>query len=101
MYSILQFGGGEKKAANGVLAQIKNDEITRDDYKNCLENLEERFHVGTKIFQKNHQLYTANVLKKTLNPYNDKKYISFEDGEFTCFSYGHDKIHKFVQDYYS
>ena len=92
MYSILKFDGGEKKAANGVLEQVKNDKITHEDYKNCLLKWKTRFHEGTKIFQKGHQLYTANIVKKSLNPYNDKKYISFEGGEFTCFSYGHYKI---------
>jgi hypothetical protein len=98
MYSILKFGGGEKKAANGVLEQVKNDEITHEDYKNCLMKRKATLHEGTKIFQKKHQLYTATMVKKTLNPYNDKKYISYEDGEFTCFSYGHYKIdiHRFI-----
>ena len=60
MYSILKFDGGEKKAANGVLEQVKNDKITHEDYKNCLLKWKTRFHEGTKIFQKGHQLYTAN-----------------------------------------
>ena len=100
MYSILKFGGEEKKAANGVLEQVKNDEITHEDYRNCLLKWKARFHGGVKIFQKDHQLYTATMIKKTLNPFNDKKYISFEDGEFTCFSYGHYKIdlHRFIHD---
>ena len=92
MYSILKFGGKEKKAANGVLEQVKNDEITHEDYKNCLLRGKVTLHEGTKIIQKEHHLYTATMVKKTLNPYNDKKYISYEDGEFTCFSYGHYKI---------
>ena len=103
MYSILKFDGEEKKAAKGVLVQVKNDEITHEDYKQCLINWKPRFHEGTKIMQKSHQLYTANVAKKTLSPYNDKKYISYENEEFTCFSYGHYKIdtHKFVKDFFS
>ena len=92
MYSILTASGKEKKAANGVLTQVKNDVITHEDYKNVLLNQEVRFHEGTKIFQQDHQLYTADVIKKSLSPYNDKKWIKMDDGEFTCYSYGHYKI---------
>ena len=31
--------------------------------------------------------------KKSLSPYNDKKWITYNDGEFTCYSYGHYKIY--------
>ena len=30
--------------------------------------------------------------KKSLNPYNDKRWITYNDGEFTCYSYRHYKI---------
>ena len=89
MYSILKEGGKEKKTAKGVLEQVKNDIITHEDYKNCLRKQEVRFHEGTKIFQKDHQLYTVDVAKKSLSPYNDKKWITCEDGNYTCYSYGH------------
>ena len=99
MYSILIDEKVEKKAAKGVLAQVKNDQITHKDYKDCLLNQGAMFHEGTKIFQKNHQLYTANIAKKTLSPYNDKKYIYLVDDEYTCYSYGNYNIdlHKFVE----
>ena len=51
-----------------------------------------RFHAGTKIHSKNHDLYTVDISKKSLSPYNDKKWITYDDGEFTCYSYGHYKI---------
>jgi hypothetical protein len=92
MYSILKAGGKEKKAANGILAQVKNDVITHEDYREVLINQKVRFHGGTKIHQEEHQLYTVDVAKKSLSPYNDKKWITYNDGEFTCYSYGHYKI---------
>ena len=93
MYSILIFGGDTKKAANGVFNQIKNDEITHDDYKECLIYQEPRFHEGMKILQIDHQLFTAMVAKKTLNPYNDKKYIYLDDeNDYKSLSYGHYKL---------
>ena len=81
-----------KKAANGILAQVKNDVITHEDYREVLINQKVRFHGGTKIHQEEHQLYTVDVAKKSLSPYNDKKWITYNDGEFTCYSYGHYKI---------
>ena len=81
-----------KKTAKGVLEQVKNDIITHEDYRNCLLNQEVRFHEGTKIFQNKHQLYTIDVAKKSLSPYNDKKWITCDDGHYTCYSYGHYKI---------
>ena len=52
-------------------------------------------HEGKKIFQKDHQLYSANLKKITLNPYNDKKWIEFKNGVFSCYSYGNKKIRKY------
>ena len=92
MYSILKAGGKEKKAANGVLTQVKNDVITHEDYRDVLIDQKVRFHGGTKIHHEEHQLYTVDVAKKSLSPYNDKKWITYNDGEFTCYSYGHYKI---------
>ena len=92
MYSILKYGGEEKKAANGVLEQVKKREITHEDYLKCLKELEARYHQGMKIMQKDHQLYSVNIVKKSLNPYNDKKYIFLDDGNFTCYSYGNFRI---------
>ena len=51
-------------------------------------------HEGRKIFQKDHKLYIANIKKITLNPFNDKKWITYDNGIFTCYSYGNKKIGK-------
>ena len=51
-----------------------------------------RFHTGTRIIQKAHELFTADVTKKTLSPYNDKNWIIFKNDEYITYSYGHYKI---------
>ena len=51
-----------------------------------------RFHTGTRIVQKDHELFTADVTKKTLSPYNDKNWITFHNGKYISYSYGHYKI---------
>ena len=48
-------------------------------------------HKGTKIVNKNHNLYTADVKKITLSPFNDKKYILQDGEEYTTFSFAHYK----------
>ena len=97
MYSILKDDEQEKKAANGVPGQVKNDLISHFDYREVLLDKLLRFHTATRIIQKNHELYTADVTKKTLSPYNDKNWITFEDGEYISYSYGHYKIEEYEQ----
>ena len=92
MYSMRLGNGEEKKTAKGVLSEIKNNQITHDDYKTVLFHKHEMTHIGTKICQKDHQLYTANVKKISLSPFNDKKYIIWDGLEYTTFSFGHHKI---------
>ena len=97
MYSILKDDGQEKKAANGVQGQVKNDLISHLDYRDVLLDMKVRFHTGTRIIQKNHEIFTADVTKKTLSPFNDKNWIIFEDGEYISYSYGHYKIEEYEQ----
>jgi hypothetical protein len=46
----------------------------------------------SRIMQENHKLYTVEVEKKSLSPFNDKKWVSREGDNFICYSYGHYKI---------
>ena len=91
MYSLRMLDGAEKKVAKGVLSEIKNKQITHENYKTVLFNKQEMTHTGTKICQKDHQLYTADIKKTSLSPYNDKKYIIWNGVEYTTLSFGHYK----------
>ena len=44
-------------------------------------------HTGSKILQVKHQLYTADVRKVSLSPFNDKKWITREGDKFTSNSF--------------
>ena len=94
MYSIKTASDDEKKTGNGILQQVKKNLITHEDYRNSLLNQEVRYHKWTKIFQRKHNLHTVDIAKRTLNPYNDKRWITFQDGVYTCYSHGHYKIRK-------
>jgi len=80
MYSIMNYDGGNKKTGNGIAGQVKKDQITHQDYRDSLLNQQVRYHLATKIMQKEHNLHTVDFAKKTLNPYNDKRWISYKDG---------------------
>ena len=88
MYSILNYDGANKKTAKGVITQIKKHQITHEDFKRSLFEKKQYMHCGTKILQDKHQLYTADVNKVTLNPFNDKKWITREGDNFISYSFG-------------
>ena len=74
MYSILNVDGANKKTAKGVITQVKNEQISHEDFKTSLFEKKTFIHRGTKIVQDKHQLCTADVTKVTLSPFNDKKW---------------------------
>ena len=89
MYSMLPKLGGKKAAAKGVNNMITKRVLTHTDYKECLMDSIEMFHPDMKIQHKNHQLETSNNMKKSLSPYNDKKWIKTQDNSFITYSFGH------------
>ena len=88
MYSILNYDGMNKKTAKGVITQVKNHQITHEDFKTSLFEKKQFMHTGFKIVQDRHKLYTVDVNKVTLSPFNDKKWITRENNTFTCYSFG-------------
>ena len=42
--------------------------------------------------QENHKLYTVEMEKKSLNPFNDKKWVSRDGDDFISYSFGHYKM---------
>ena len=60
-----------------------------DDYQKSLFQTESSSFTGKKIMQKEHGLYIAEIRKKGLCPYNDKKYIQRCNNIFETKSFGH------------
>ena len=83
MYSILNCDGANKKTAKGVITQVKNEQISHEDFKTSLYEKKTFIRTGTKIVQHKHKLCTADVTKVTLCPFNDKKWIMIYGYEFT------------------
>ena len=49
----------------------------------------------TTIQSENHELFTVELEKKSLSPFNDKKWITRKENIFTSYSYGHYKISEY------
>lgn len=92
MYSILKVDGCSKATAKGVMKAVKKKEITHKNYKECLFEKRQMKHSGWKIMQEKHKLFTAEVNKVSLSPFNDKKWISREGDKFESISFGHYKL---------
>ena len=52
MYSILNINGANKKTANGIPGQVKNDQISHEDYRNSLLYQQVRYHLASKIIKR-------------------------------------------------
>ena len=92
MYSILKIDGDTKSTCKGIPQTIKNKVIKHQDYKDSLMENKVRSDKLTRIIQENHQLYTVTQNKVSLSPFNDKKWITKEDGVLKSLSYGHYSI---------
>ena len=92
MYSMLPLEGDKKATAKGVSQRITRQVIKHQDYRNCLMNNEQMSHKMVKIGHTHHQLETQDILKKSLSPFNDKKWIQKNGSHFTTHSFGHYKV---------
>ena len=89
MYSILLWIGLVKSAAKGVNKTVRDVVITHQDFKDTLLQEMQRSDTMWRIYNKDHKLFTAQVKKKTLSPYDDKRYRTREGDEFSSYSFGH------------
>ena len=67
-------------------------DIRHGDYKKVLLDDELMYHNMMRIGHTHHQLETIETLKKSLTPYNDKKWIKKNGGVFITYSFGHKNI---------
>ena len=93
MYSMKLGEGSNKARAKGV-GRLIRQEITHEDYYNSLFENKEYYHKDVKIGHEKHQLETQHFIKKSLSPFNDKKWIQKSGNEFISYSFGHKAIHK-------
>lgn len=78
---LLQYGEEEMtmKKAKGVKKYVANQNMSHDDYRDCLFDSTEYLHAMNSIRSQKHVLYSIRQNKKTLSAYDDKRYM-LDDG---------------------
>ena len=87
MYSMLTKGGEENKKGKGIKKSVLKKEVHHQDFKDCLFERREFQHSMMGFHSHQHQLFTEKQTKKSLSPFDDKRYI-LEDG-YTTRAHGH------------
>lgn len=91
MYSIM-WDKGTVKTCKGISRSVNKLVLKHEMYRDCLFNGEQRVDQMSRIGSKGHHLYTYDINKVSLSPYDDKRYIN--DDRVTTLAYGHYKIAK-------
>ena len=88
MYSILtKVSKEDKKKGKGIKKSVLKKEVKHQDYIDCLFERREYQHSMMGFRSHQHQVYTEKQIKKSLSPFDDKRYI-LEDG-YTTRAHGH------------
>lgn len=93
MYSLLYFEEGrevEKKTAKGITKHVTKRHVRHAHYRDFLFLKRRTINNMEQLRSIRHQLYTVNINKIGLSPYDDKRYI-LEDG-LTTLAYGHYRL---------
>ena len=77
----------DKKKGKGIKKSVLKKEVKHQDYKDCLFERKEYQHSMMGFQSKQHRVYTIKQVKKSLSPYDDKRYI-LENG-YTTRAHGH------------
>ena len=80
-------GCGGKRTANGIKKDVKENMLSHDIYVQTLLETVVQMHTVNSIRSFQHDIYTVSQTRRTLSPYDDKRYI-LNDG-ICSFAYGH------------
>ena len=86
MYS-LQWTEGNVRRCKGVSKAITKNVLKHSMYKDCLFNGEQRSDEIVKIGSSLHNLYTFNMKKVSLSPFDDKRFVL--NNKINTLAYGH------------
>ena len=89
MYSI-KYGETEKKVAKGVSRSVIKHNLKHEMYKDSLDNINIKIDSMIRFQSFKHVIYSVDQNKKTLSPFDDKRYI-LPNGINTL-AYGHYSI---------
>ncbi|XP_075225352.1 uncharacterized protein LOC142333778 [Lycorma delicatula] len=92
MYSILEFDKKEKNVAKGIPRVSIAKDLRHDLYKKSLFNDSVTYTSAYGIISTLHNIFSINKSKKSLSPYDDKRYIL--ENKINTVPYGHYSINK-------
>ena len=90
LYSYKMFEGEEEKKCKGIKKSVVKNNISFEDYKDCLFSRKEQMRKMNVIISHKHEMFTETINKIALSADDDKRYI-LEDGIKTL-AHGHYKI---------
>jgi hypothetical protein len=90
MYSLLLAKDKVKMTAKGVKTSFVKKHILHEDYYNCLTRGVAASGTYFNIRSRNHVLATEEIRKRTLSPFDDKRYLRPETHD--TWAYGHCRI---------
>ena len=94
LYSYKMYEGLCCKRCKGVKQSVVKNEVTFEDYKDCLFNQRDQTRAMNVIRSHEHEIYTEEVNKIALSA-NDDKRIVMQDGVHTL-AYGHYSLKKLI-----
>ena len=92
MYSILEADGHEKKKAKGSISRRTTSKMLHVSYRAALFDEVSSKATMQRITSRNQRVYTEQLTKTGLSPYDDKRYVL--DDAVSTLAYGHCKIVK-------
>ena len=89
MYSILMDNHLQITKAKGVPQSVIRNKLRHEHYLKCLKEQQTFSHTFSTIRSQNHNIYTYKSTKKSLDPFDDKRY---QINAIESLAYGHYKI---------
>ena len=86
MYSI-KWPEGNLRTCKGTSKSVNKVVLRHEMYKECLMNVELRTGKVARIGSELYQIYTCNLSKISLSPFDDKRYVL--DDKINTLAYGH------------
>ena len=81
-YAYTTLGGTEKKKDKGIKKAVIKNEITFDDFRDCVLSGVVKHVTQNTIRSRKHEVFTESLCKKALCP-RDDKWVVLEDGIHT------------------
>jgi len=68
------------KRAKGVNRAVVTKHLTPQDYRSCLQRQVVKYTENDRFQSRHHNIYTVSVTKRSMAPYDDKRYVVLDNG---------------------